>query len=137
MTEAPREDVRPVVVLVDDDAALAHSVKFAFELDGFDVRTFSDGLQLLRTGSLPGKGCLVLDLNLPGPDGLEVLSRLRAGGVSIPAILITSNPTRALRARAAAAGVPIVEKPLLGEALLESVKRACAPARRPAPDAAA
>lgn len=126
MPEQETEDVRPVVVLVDDDAALAHAVKFAFELDGFEVRTFGDGVELFREGALPLRGCLVLDLNLPGPDGLEVLRRLRAGGVSIPAILITSNPTRALRARAASAGVPIVEKPLLGEALLDGVKRACA-----------
>lgn len=112
----------PCVVLVDDDAALANAIQFAFELDGLDVRTYPDGETLLRSGDLPEAGCFVLDLHLPGIDGLDLLKVLRARGTRLPAVLITSNPSRELKARARCAGVSLVEKPLLGDALLETVQ---------------
>lgn len=117
---------RPAVFLVDDDPAVAHAVQFSFDLEGLDVRNFRDGETLLASGSLPEKGCLVLDYHLPGVDGLELLDRLRANGVRMPAVLITTNPRTNLRARAAASGVPIIEKPLLTDALLTAVRSALA-----------
>lgn len=117
---------RPVVVLVDDDPAVAHAVQFSFDLEGLDVRNFRDAETLLASGHLPENGCLVLDYHLPGVDGLELLERLRVNGVRMPAVLITTNPRANLRARAAAAGVPIIEKPLLTDALLTAVRSALA-----------
>ena len=117
-------EARPAVILVDDDPAVAHAVQFSFDLEGLDVRSFSDAESVLASRDLPAKGCLVLDYNLPGADGLELLDRLRAKGVSMPAVLITTNPRTLLRARAAMAGVPIIEKPLLTDALLTAVRSA-------------
>lgn len=117
---------RPAVFLVDDDPAVAHAVQFSFDLEGLDVRSFRDAESLLASGNLPKKGCLVLDYHLPGVDGLELLDRLRANDVRLPAVLITTNPRPHLRARAAAAGVPIIEKPLLTDALLTAVRSALA-----------
>lgn len=119
-------DPRPVVFFVDDDPAVAHAVQFSFDLEGLDVRRFKDAESLLACGPLPEKGCLILDYNLPGVDGLVLLERLRDNGVHLPAILITTNPRPNMRARAAAAGVPIVEKPLLTDALLSAVRSALA-----------
>lgn len=125
MTPAvPHEPPRPGVILVDDDPAVAHALEFAFGLEGFDVRAYRDGESLLQAGVRPDAGCLVVDYALPGMDGLDLLERLRAADVTLPAILITTNPRAALRLRAAAAGVPIVEKPLLSDALLDSVRSA-------------
>ena len=115
---------RPAVILVDDDPAVTHAMQFSFDLEGLDVRSYRDGESLLANGALPESGCLVLDQNLPGMDGLSLLERLRANGVRLPAILITTNPRTALRDRAAAAGVPIIEKPLLTDALLTTVRTA-------------
>ncbi|WP_292063536.1 response regulator transcription factor [Brevundimonas sp. UBA7664] len=115
---------RPAVILVDDDPAVAHAVQFSFDLEGLDVRKFRDAESLLASGPLPDKGCLVLDYHLPGVDGLDLLERLRANGVRMPAVLITTNPRPHLRARAATAGVPIIEKPLLTDGLLSAVRSA-------------
>lgn len=117
---------RPCVILVDDDPAVTHAIQFSFDLEGLDVRSFRDGESLLAAGDLPQTGCLILDHNLPGMDGLALLDRLRAAGIRLPAILITTNPRTALRNRAAAAGVPIIEKPLLTDALLTTVRKALA-----------
>ena len=117
---------RPAVILVDDDPAVAHAIQFSFDLEGLDVRSFRDGESLLAADDLPDSGCLILDHNLPGMDGLALLERLRATGVELPAILVTTNPRTALRNRAAAAGVPIIEKPLLTDALLTTVRKALA-----------
>lgn len=118
---------RPSVILVDDDPAVAHAVQFSFDLEGLEVRGFSDAAGLLAA-ELPGAGCLVLDYHLPDMDGLELLERLRERGVRLPAVLMTTNPRMILKARAAAAGVPIIEKPLLTDALLTAVRRALAQA---------
>jgi two-component system response regulator FixJ len=119
-------DPRPAVILVDDDPAVTHAMQFSFDLEGLDVRSFRDGESLLAVDDLPEKGCLILDHNLPGMDGLALLDRLRAADIRLPAILITTNPRSALRNRAAAAGVPIIEKPLLTDALLTAVRTALA-----------
>lgn len=114
---------QPTVVVVDDDTALRSALKFSLELDGFLVEAHESGAAL-SNAELPRKGCLVLDYDLAGVDGLQLLSALRARKVELPAVLIATQPNRSVRLRAAAAGVPIVEKPLLSDALLENVQRA-------------
>ena len=76
--------------------------------------------------SLPAIGCLVVDYHMPAMNGLELVGALRGRGVSIPAILITSNPTEYVRDRAAAIAVLVVEKPRLGSYLLDCVREAVA-----------
>lgn len=68
--------------------------------------------------------CFIIDEKLPGMTGLDVVAALRRQNVAAPVILITSHPTIVVKERAAKAGIPIVEKPLLGNALLERVRHA-------------
>ena len=117
------------MLLVDDDAALSEAVKFAMELEGFSVQTYPDGESLLNVRSFPKRGCLVIDVKLPGINGLELLRRLRARKVTLPAVLITTNPPPSLRIQAAAADVPIVEKPLLQDELMDTIRTLVAPER--------
>ena len=120
-------DPAPAVILVDDDAALRHALSFAFETQGYDVRAFKDAEALLAAPiEHEGPICFVLDQKLPGRSGLAVLQELRARHISAPAILITSNPTVSVRAAAAAAGVDIVEKPLVGQTLEHKVREVLA-----------
>ena len=120
----------PEVILVDDDAAVLASLKFDLELQGYAVRAYPTAESLLERTDLPESGCLVLDYHLPVLNGLELLGRLRARGVALPAVLITT-PRGDLPARAAAAGVGVVEKPLLSNTLPEAISRLLAPAGAP------
>ncbi|WP_304166699.1 response regulator [Phenylobacterium aquaticum] len=116
---------RPQVVLVDDDVALRMALEFSLDLEGFDVTALDSGEALLRIASLPLTGaCLVLDQNLPGMTGVETLRQLRARGVTLPALLITSHPPAGVREAAQASGARIVEKPLLGDALTAHIVQA-------------
>jgi two-component system, LuxR family, response regulator FixJ len=112
---------RSVVVVVDDDPAVRNSLKFSLEIEGFVVRVYADAGELLNTGELPFCNCLVVDQQLPGMSGLDLIAALRKRDVDAPAILITSQPTVAVSERAAKTDVPIVEKPLLGNALLDKI----------------
>ncbi len=112
----------PLIIVVDDDVAVRNSLKFSLEVEGFAVRVYSGGIELLNDAELPGSGCLVVDQNMPGMNGLDLVAQLRARGVAVPAILITSYPTLALRERAAKVGVAIVEKPFLGTVLVDRIR---------------
>ena len=113
---------RNIMLVVDDDEAVRNSLKFILEVEGFQVHVFSSGEDLLNEESLPDPGCLVVDYHMPGINGLELVAQLRNRRMLIPAILITPAPSENLRNRAAAAGISIVEKPLLGSRLLDSIR---------------
>src|SRR5688572_17916148 len=92
---------RNLIVIVDDDEAVRDSLRFSFVMEGFAVRAFSSGQQLLAEMSVPTGDCFVVDQNMPGMNGLDLISTLRARNLTAPAILITSHPNSALRERAA------------------------------------
>jgi FixJ family two-component response regulator len=114
---------RPVFV-IDDDPAILASLKFSLEIEGYSVHTYASAKALIADATRRKRGCLVLDYNLAEEDGLQVLAELRKRGVAMPAILITSNPGPRLRVRAAAASVSIVEKPLMGNTLIDAIRTA-------------
>lgn len=120
------EETSPVVFLVDDDPAVRGALAFALELEGFTVAAFANGGECLALQAVPEVGCLVVDFNLPDMNGMELIDSLRNRDVRLPAILITSHPSLQLRQSAAAANLPIVEKPLLGEQLLEAIRNSIA-----------
>jgi len=121
---SPRKSGLTLIAVVDDDAAVRGSLKFALEIEGFAVRTFPKGDDLLGDVRLGDCACFIIDQKLPGMNGLDVVAALRKERIAAPVILITSHPTNILQERAARAGVPIVEKPLLGNALIDRVRDA-------------
>jgi FixJ family two-component response regulator len=113
------------VIVVDDDAAVRASLKFALELEGLDVRAYDGGESLLAVGVLPADGCLVIDYYMPAMTGVELVSRLRGRQVELPAILITAKVTDDMRDRAAEAGIrQVLEKPLADGALMDGIRSA-------------
>jgi two-component system, LuxR family, response regulator FixJ len=136
LTQAPNMNMQPeqgleyhLVVVVEDDRAVRDSLKFSLVVEGFAVRAYPDAKHLLAEERLPDFDCLIVDQNMPGMNGLDLISSLRARKVEAPAILITSHPNSSLRDPAAAVGIPIIEKPLLTSALLDSVRRSVSQAR--------
>lgn len=115
----------PLIAIVDDDAAVCNSLKFSLELDGFAVRVFASAPEFLAAGDVAEYKCLVIDQRMPIMSGMELIEKLRKQSIMTPAILVISHPNVALTARAARVGIPIVEKPLLGNALLETIREAC------------
>ena len=113
-----------LIIVVDDDAAVRKSLKFSLEVEGFVVRTYPTGEYLLNEAEIPACRCLVIDQKLPGMDGIDLVTMLRDRKIFAPAILITTHPSAALQARAARAGISIVEKPLLGGTLLDGIRQA-------------
>jgi FixJ family two-component response regulator len=79
---------------------------------------------LLKAAAPAANTCIVIDQRLAGLSGLETLARLRQRGVWAPAILVTTHPSADLLRRAARAGVDVVEKPLLTDALARRVSAA-------------
>jgi len=118
------------VVLIDDDPAVLASLTFAFQVDGFEVEAFASAAEAVGS-NLAAASCLVVDYRLPGRDGLAMVEHLRRHGFRAPTVLITSHPTSADRASAAALGVPIVEKPLLTSELVDLVHSVARPAEPP------
>ncbi len=114
---------KDVVLVIDDDSAVLASLKFALEVEGFAVEVFRSAEELL-VRSPPPSSCLVVDYWLPGIDGVELVSKLRARGVETPAFLMTTDPPPYIRHRAAEAGLAIVEKPLFGNTLAEAIRSA-------------
>jgi two-component system, LuxR family, response regulator FixJ len=125
-TQPALEIAKQVILIVDDDEAVRDSLRSLMESEGFTVCAFSNGHDLLKEASLPATGCLVVDYHMPAMNGLELVCALRDRGVSIPAILITGNPTEYVRDQAAAIAVLVVEKPRLGSYLLDCVREAIA-----------
>jgi two-component system, LuxR family, response regulator FixJ len=117
----------PLIAVVDDDPAVCNSLKFSLELEGFAVRAYRSGAEFLA-GNFRDCKCFIIDQRMPGMSGMEVIAALRERKVSTPAILIVSQANKVLSARAAEARVPIVEKPLLSNALVEKIRELCASA---------
>jgi len=130
MTQRELARGRPVIIVVDDDGAVRNSLKFSLEIEGFSVLTYADSRELFEDEALAESSCLVIDHNLPGMTGLEAIAELRERRVLVPAILITTHPSAATTERARKAEIPIVEKPLLENGLLEQIQAALAPRRK-------
>jgi two-component system, LuxR family, response regulator FixJ len=115
---------RKTVLIVDDDPAVRSSLQFWLEVEGFLVRTYASGSDLLNDEAVPGSGCLVIDYRLPSMNGLDLLSELRRRKIMLPAIVVTTEPSTSVRAQTAAAGAVLIEKPLLNEALFDGIRAA-------------
>ncbi|WP_091452124.1 response regulator transcription factor [Actinokineospora iranica] len=80
-----------MVLLAEDDAAIADPLSRALHREGYEVQVVGDGHRALEMASTGHPDLLVLDLGLPGLDGLDVCRRLRAAGRGIPVLMLTAR----------------------------------------------
>ena len=79
----------PLVRIVDDDDRVRQSEAFVLRLEGFDVREYSSAEDFLHFDDVSRAGCIVLDIRMPGMNGLELQSELLRTGRSLPILFLT------------------------------------------------
>ncbi|MBK8199301.1 MAG: response regulator transcription factor [Acidobacteria bacterium] len=108
--------------LVDDDEAIRHSASFMLRHAGFNVRTYKDGLHFLQTVDRTSQGCVLLDVRMPGMDGIAVLRALDQHGISMPVIVLTGHGDVSVAVEAMKAGAKdFIEKPYEKQSLLAAI----------------
>ena len=111
-----------LVHLVDDDEAIRRAVGFMLKTSGYHVRTYESGIELLKDAANLEPGCVLLDIRMPGMDGLEVQASLRDKGVSLPVIIMTGHGDVSLAVQAMKSGaVDFIEKPFEKAVLLSAI----------------
>ena len=112
------------ILVVDDERAVRDSLRRALELEGYEIELAGDGreaLYRLDTDSQPD--AVILDVLMPGLDGLEVCRRIRAGGSSVPVLMLTARDAVENRVEGLDAGADdYVTKPFALEELLARVR---------------
>ena len=128
------DDLR-LVHLVDDDDAIRRSVGFMLKTSGYHVRTYESGVELLKGAPGLEPGCILLDIRMPGMDGLEVQAALRDKGVTLPVIIMTGHGDVSLAVQAMKAGaVDFIEKPFEKAVLLSAIDHGVERLRKSAAD---
>ena len=118
----------PLIAIVDDDDALRNSLEDLLQSVGFRVHGFASAEAFLQAQQAPETACLLLDVRLPGMNGLELQRQLVAAHWGIPIIFVTAYADDTVRARALAAGaVAVLSKPCREEDLLHAIEAALTP----------
>jgi two-component system response regulator FixJ len=123
------------VHVVDDDAAVCRSLERLLDAAGFRVVSYNSPLAFLRVTPGLSAGCVLLDIQMPGTDGLEVQAHLNRLGIPLPVIVMTGHGDVASAVQAMKAGaVDFLEKPFDDETLLNAIEAALEKASRPIRD---
>ena len=118
----------PLIAIVDDDDALRNSLDNLLRSVGFRVHGFASAEAFLQAQHTPETACLILDVRLPGMNGLELQSQLVTAHWGIPIIFVTVYTDDDMRSRALAAGaVAFLSKPCREEDLLQAIEAALTP----------
>jgi two-component system response regulator FixJ len=120
-------DPQRVVHIVDDDDSVRRSVSFILKTSGYSVKSYGSGSELLKASKDLEAGCILLDIRMPGMDGLEVQQALLDNGVAMPVVIMTGHGDVPLSVRAMKAGaIDFIEKPFEKEVLVRAIEDAFA-----------
>jgi len=117
----------PIVHVVDDDESMRVAVARLLRAEGHEVRTYASAGDFLLAPPEPGPGCLVLDLQMPGPSGLDLQEALQRHPTPLPVVFLTGRGDVASSVRAMKSGaVDFLTKPMEPAALVKAVETALA-----------
>jgi two-component system CheB/CheR fusion protein len=115
----------PVIFIIDDDSGVRDAIRGMLEHTGHLVEDYEDGESFLEACRPDRNTCLLIDANLPGISGLDLLKHLKATGRLVPAVMITGQSDVAMAVEAMKAGASdFLEKPIRSVELLAGVGRA-------------
>ena len=115
----------PLISVVDDDTSVRESLQCLIRSFGFAVEAFASAEEFLNSGHLRNTRCLILDVRMPGMNGLELQRRVAASHRDIRVIFITAHGDEAARSQALKNGaVDYLLKPFGEEALLSAIHEA-------------
>ena len=114
-----------IVYVIDDDPALRDALRLLMQSVQQPVRTFESAREFLDQHRPDQRGCLLLDIRMPGMSGLDLQAHLNEIGSTLPVVIITGHGDVPMAVRALKAGaVDFLEKPFNDQLLLDCVKRA-------------
>jgi FixJ family two-component response regulator len=114
-----------LISIVDDDESVRRTTQMLIESFGFRADVFESSEEFLKSSDLDTTSCLIVDVQMPGMDGLQLQSRLAANGRGIPIIFITAHDNKESRRRAMQAGaVAFLGKPFSDKQLLQTIQAA-------------
>lgn len=117
----------PIVHVVDDDPAVRDSLRMLVETTGYRCATYESAEAFLERESPAGPGCALIDVRMPGMDGLALQKALKERGSTLPIVFLTGFADVASAVQAMKEGaVDFVEKPCARDVLLATVERALA-----------
>jgi FixJ family two-component response regulator len=121
----------PTVFLVDDEPGMRKALTRLLEAEGFAVRAFGTAEEFLAGYGAAALGCLVLDVAMPGIDGLELQQRLTRDGTTLSIVFLSGQGDIPMSVRAIKAGaIDFLTKPVDATALVTAVRTALATAAR-------
>jgi FixJ family two-component response regulator len=114
----------PVIAVVDDDSSVRHALRRLCRAVGFDGRDFGTAKEFLVSIETETYDCAIVDIRMPGMNGLELQQKLLVLCPTLPVILITAHDEPAGRSRALTAGaVAYLRKPFSNEEILSAIHR--------------
>lgn len=117
----------PIVHIVDDDEFVRTALRNLLSAAGFEIRTYSSGTEFLLSAPKDNFGCIVLDVLMPGPSGLDLHEALMQRGDAMPVIYLSAHGDIPMSVTAMKAGaVDFLTKPVDRVRLLKAVKEAVA-----------
>jgi FixJ family two-component response regulator len=117
----------PLIHVVEDDDSLRSALLRLLAAAGYAARGYASAGEFLLDPPPEGPGCLLLDLRLPGPSGLDLQEALERRGLTLPVVFMTGHGNVAAGVRAMKAGaVDFLTKPVKREVLVEALGRALA-----------
>ncbi len=115
----------PTVFVIDDDADTRESIQGLLKSIGLRSEAFGTAQEFLRRNRPDGPSCLILDVYLPGVNGLEFQRQLADAGIHIPIIFITGHGNIPMSVKAMKSGaVEFLTKPFMDEELLNAIQQA-------------
>jgi len=113
----------PLVSIVDDDISVRRSTRRLLCSSGLRAEAFASAEEFLQSERVAETACLILDVRMPGMDGLEVQRRLAETGRRIPIIFLSARASEEEESRALRAGAAdFLRKPVSKEALLQAIR---------------